>query len=124
METKVCKKCEKEKPTSEFYLQQQKGKNGQVWPYYDCYCKTCRTEYATNRRQEIKLKAIEYKGGKCEDCDESYDPCVYDFHHLDPSEKEIAFGSSGGMSFDKLKPELDKCVLLCANCHRIRHAKD
>ena len=38
------------------------------------------------------------------------------FHHLDPTQKD--FGISGTTkSFEKLKPELDKCVLLCANCH-------
>ena len=62
-------------------------------------------------------------GGKCADCGLKDDPSVFDFHHLDPSKKEIAFGSRGGKSFDTLKPELDKCILLCANCHRKRHIK-
>jgi hypothetical protein len=76
-----------------------------------------------NSGKEIKEKAIEYLGGKCTDCGLVDEPCVYDFHHLDPTQKEIAFGSRGGKSFESLKPELDKCVLLCANCHRKRHYK-
>lgn len=66
--------------------------------------------------QKTKLKAIEYKGGKCQIC--GYNKCVrsLQFHHLDPNEKD--FGISGGTkSFEKLKPELDKCILVCANCH-------
>lgn len=118
---KICKNCEKEKELTEFYTQQQKGKEGQVWKYYDSYCKTCRTKYQSERSIEIKQKAIDYLGGKCQDCGLIDIPCVYDFHHLDPSEKELAFGSRGGKSFETLKKELDKCVLLCANCHRKRH---
>lgn len=66
--------------------------------------------------QKTKLKAVEYKGGKCQIC--GYNKCVrsLQFHHLDPNEKD--FGISGGTkSFEKLKPELDKCILVCANCH-------
>jgi hypothetical protein len=123
MKIKLCNKCEKEKPVDEFYTQQQRGKNGEIWPYHDSYCKQCRTEYAVNRLKERKKKAVEYKGGKCVDCGIIDDPCIYDFHHTDPSKKEIAFGSAGGVSFDRIRPELDKCVLLCANCHRKRHQK-
>lgn len=43
-----------------------------------------------------------------------------EFHHLDPSEKDPDYYSLK-IDFDKLKPELDKCVLLCANCHREKH---
>jgi len=66
--------------------------------------------------QKTKLKAIEYKGGKCQIC--GYNKCTrsLQFHHLDPNKKD--FGISGGTkSFEKLKPELDKCILVCANCH-------
>ena len=72
-------------------------------------------------RQRTKLRAIEYKGGKCQRC--GYDRCInaMDFHHVDPSQKEIRIGGST-RSWAKLKTELDKCVLLCANCHREFHA--
>lgn len=66
--------------------------------------------------QKTKLKAIEYKGGKCQIC--GYNKCTrsLQFHHLDPNEKDFGI-SRGTKSFEKLKPELDKCILVCANCH-------
>jgi len=119
---KICKKCNEEKEFSEFYTQTQKSNNGEkTWQYYDCYCKKCRSEYSGQRSLAIKIKAIQYLGGKCQDCGLVDSPCVYDFHHLDPSKKELAFGKRGGKSFETIKSELDKCVLLCANCHRKRH---
>ena len=45
---------------------------------------------------------------------------VYDFHHRDPSQKDFSI-SKNAKSFEKCKQELDKCDLLCANCHRLRH---
>lgn len=64
--------------------------------------------------RKTKLKA--YKGGKCIVCGYNKSIRALQFHHLDPTQKD--FGISGTTkSFEKLKPELDKCVLLCANCH-------
>jgi len=120
---KQCKKCCKDKDDSEFYGQVQRGSNGEEWKYLDSYCKTCRIEYSVDRSLKIKQQAIEYLGGKCMDCELIDDPCVYDFHHLDPTQKELAFGNRGGKSFETLKSELDKCILLCANCHRKRHQR-
>lgn len=71
------------------------------------------------RRRELKRRSIEYKGGECICCGYDEHPGVLDFHHVDPNTKE--FGISGkGMtrSWEKIKAELDKCVLVCANCHR------
>lgn len=70
--------------------------------------------------QKTKLKAVEYKGGKCIVCGYNKSIRALQFHHLDPSQKD--FGISGSTkSFEKLKPELDKCVLLCSNCHAEVH---
>lgn len=72
-------------------------------------------------RQRVKKQMIEYKGEKCEIC--GYNKCVeaLEFHHLNPNEKD--FNISGGTkSFKNLKPEIDKCILVCANCHREIHA--
>lgn len=74
-----------------------------------------------NRARETKLKCVEYKGGKCILC--GYNRCVFslDFHHLNPEEKEFAI--SGNLkSFESLKSELDKCILVCRNCHGEIHA--
>ena len=118
---KECKICKQEKTLDQYYRHTAKGKNGQQWPYYDCYCKKCRSDYQAERKRDLKIKAIEYLGGCCHHCGLIDDPRVYDFHHLDPSEKEFSLGQIGCRSFDKIKVELDKCILLCANCHRKEH---
>lgn len=78
-------------------------------------------EYNKTRRNSLKLMSIEYKGGKCSIC--GYDKCVdaLDFHHLDPSTKDERNMVRGTRSFSAIKEELDKCILLCSNCHRETH---
>lgn len=73
------------------------------------------------RRTKIKEELVKYKGGKCERC--GYDKCInaLEFHHLDPSEKEFSISKYSVLSIEKLKKEVDKCVLVCANCHREIH---
>jgi len=71
------------------------------------------------RRKKLKLFALEYKGGKCQIC--HYDRChrALELHHLDAKQKEFGIAYRGyTRSWDKVKVELDKCVLVCANCHR------
>ena len=117
---KICKKCGKSKARTEFY-QLKSPKYKDTWDCRDSYCKVCRTEYSNERAQEFKKQAVEYLGGKCKRCGlETTHYEVYDFHHKDPSKKDITV-SKTRKSFETLKPELDKCVLYCANCHRIIH---
>ncbi|QOE32633.1 HNH endonuclease [Klebsiella phage Muenster] len=85
-------------------------------------CNKCDIQRVSDRRRELKLLAVEYKGGCCEKC--GYDKCIaaLEFHHLDPNEKDFGISSSGHTrSFEKLKIELDKCIMVCANCHREIH---
>lgn len=117
---KTCTQCENTLSTDNFYPQQQKGKNGQIWKYFDSMCKSCRGDYASKRRRNIKDKAVEYLGGVCEDCGVKDHSCIYDFHHEDPDKKDFAVGKQA-KAFKNIKDELDKCILLCANCHRKRH---
>lgn len=87
-------------------------------------CNACAVEYVTNKRIRLKEKAVQYKGGKCQYC--GYDKYIgaLEFHHLDPSQKDFTFGNKGYIrSWEKMKIELDKCILLCANCHREEHNK-
>ncbi len=73
------------------------------------------------RRFKIKQQCIEYKGGKCEKCHYNKCPAAMVFHHLDPLKKDFGIGGSHCRSFEKLKIELDKCILLCQNCHNEHH---
>ena len=79
-------------------------------------------EKVKSHRQKIKEKAIEYKGGCCEKC--GYNKCkwAFDFHHLDSTKKDFSLSKNITLSWDKVKKELDKCILVCANCHREVHA--
>ena len=72
------------------------------------------------RRRKNKELLVEYKGGCCERC--GYNKCIaaLEFHHLDPSTKE--FGLTGNTyGLERQKKEADKCILVCANCHREIH---
>ena len=85
-------------------------------------CLKCETEAVQKRREKIKAMAIAYKGNKCQCC--GYNKCTQalEFHHIDPSQKDFGLGAKGyTRSWDKNKEELDKCVLVCANCHREIH---
>lgn len=79
---------------------------------------------ARQRRHERKQRAIEYKGGVCEYCKGRFHSAAFDFHHLDPNEKDKDPGLMMSMSDENLFKELDKCILLCANCHRVHHFKE
>lgn len=110
-----CPKCKSMKLKINFYKRKRGGEYS--------YCKKCFNELCTERQQQIKLKCIEYMGGKCR-C--GYNQCVgaLEFHHKDPTQKDpkIRFGNSR-VSFKKIEKELDKCIMLCANCHREEHEK-
>lgn len=69
------------------------------------------------RRHGLKLKAVTYMGGKCTEC--NYKKCLgaLQFHHIDQATKEFSFSGKHCLSWEKLRAELDKCVLVCSNCH-------
>ena len=78
----------------------------------------CNSCIVNSRRPLRKRQAIQYKGGACRKC--GYDRCDRSlcFHHLDPEDKGYTISQGAYMkSWDVLKLELDKCVLLCMNCH-------
>jgi 5-methylcytosine-specific restriction endonuclease McrA len=75
------------------------------------------------RRTFKKDKAIEYLGSCCWKCEEVFDRELYDFHHIVPATKEYGWLELRQMKWSKIKKELDKCILLCANCHRLAHVE-
>jgi len=74
------------------------------------------------RRRKLKEMAIEYKGGKCQECGYNKAKTALEFHHLDPNEKDFGIAAKGHTrSWEKIKIELDKCIMVCSNCHREIH---
>lgn len=135
MLSKRCSCCKEIKEASDFH----KDKKGPLGLGY--YCKECanakmrkwhnevRTEEQRQTqldrekafRETRKTEAISYLGGKCSQCGGVFPSCVYDFHHKDPTEKEGNPSWFLNKRGDRWKAELDKCVLVCSNCHRIIH---
>jgi hypothetical protein len=75
------------------------------------------------RREKIRIMAVEYKGSCCQEC--GYNRCfeALEFHHLDPTQKDFGISQKGySRSWEKVKNEIEKCVLLCANCQREFHS--
>lgn len=75
-----------------------------------------KSESVINWRIRTRGKLIGYKGGECVEC--GYKKCLsaLHFHHIDPNEKDFTI-SGKSWSFERLKEEVDKCILLCSNCH-------
>ncbi|HEY4520068.1 MAG TPA: HNH endonuclease signature motif containing protein [Candidatus Paceibacterota bacterium] len=76
----------------------------------------------TKRRRKLKAMVIEYKGGKCIVCGYARYFGAFDLHHTGDSPKSFGLSTRGlTRSWEKTKNEADKCVLLCATCHREVH---
>ena len=113
---KQCSKCNKIKNIKDFYIKNKQRRQS--------YCKDCFNKYTADRLKQRRIEAIEYKGNKCIDCSVKFDgtnSCIFDFHHLNPSNKEFEWTKMRQINKDKLLLELNKTILLCSNCHRMRH---
>jgi hypothetical protein len=77
-------------------------------------------KYVISWRQRIKLRAVAYKGGCCQICCYSRSLRALQFHHLNPDKKDFTV-SSVCKSWKTIKKEIDKCILLCSNCHAELH---
>jgi len=114
---KKCTKCGVLKNSNEFYHQNDRESKTSM-------CKKCFNKYCSERWINKKIEAIIYKGSECQDCKLKYpnEPYViFEFHHLNPKNKEFDWTQLKTRSKDIIKKELDKCMLLCSNCHRKRH---
>ena len=115
---KRCLRCKNEKDLSDFYATKTRAMGGNK--LYSSYCKACDIERMGDNKRALREKMVAYKGGKCVRC--GYDRCIgaLDFHHRDPTVKELHVKLLRSFS-EAAKKELDKCDLLCANCHREAH---
>ncbi len=114
---KECPSCKEIKDRKlDFYY--RKGENIKV----SSYCKSCIKDSNLKRSRDNKQKGVDYLGGKCVKC--GYNKCkaALDFHHTDSLTKDFNPAHLMRTNFNKLKTELDKCILLCSNCHREHHS--
>ena len=77
-------------------------------------------EYYSGKRYKIKKELVDYKGGSCEICGYSKSLRALQFHHTNPKEKDFNIGGTTTLN-EIVKKELDKCILVCANCHSEIH---
>ncbi len=84
-------------------------------------CKVCHNNQVIDRQREIKKQCIDYMGGKCCKCGYCKYQGALEFHHLDPTKKDFGISRKQKTNFEDLKKELDKCILICSNCHRELH---
>lgn len=115
---KICSKCNKELPIESFYTKSSTSHRTRT-----PYCKNCLIEYNKIREQKLKISFVLYKGGKCSKCGYSKNISALEFHHLDSEQKEVNIAHTS-KTLEKIKPELDKCILVCSNCHREIHNPD
>ena len=123
---KECRKCKELKSLTDFHkdVSMKDGKRS--------YCKPCSISIslAANKKRYIinHEKLREYEGGEfiCSKCSFSYkNYAPFEYHHIDRASKEFMIGEKMWVSkFENWSQELDKCTLLCVNCHRIEHFDD
>ena len=116
---RACTNCKVVKETTEFYYQSYKnGSKGR----FGSWCKQCMNSQVVERQRKYKQLAIDYKGGKCQLCGYDKYPGALEFHHLDPTKKDVEASKFSRNPLEGAqREELDKCVLLCSNCHREVH---
>lgn len=111
---KVCEKCNK------VFVPKQYGMTRRYC--FDCVPDGLST--GAEIRKLIKQWALEYKGYACCRC--GYDRCIeaLEFHHEDMTQKEFSISDRDlKLDWSSIKQELDKCELVCANCHREIHSE-
>lgn len=129
---KYCPRCKQEKTTEAF------GKHSRKKDGLQPYCRECKSEidaqhYQENKGAQIarvrklgkdrqaKVNEIKATSG-CVLCHEG-DPCCLEFHHLDPAQKDLEISVAlRRWSWAKIVSEIEKCVVLCSNCHKKVHA--
>lgn len=92
--------------------------------YAKAYQKANREELKA-KRDERNLMIFNYKGAECNHCglSEPKHLEIYDYHHVDPDTKLYSVSNILKGPIERLKTEVDKCLLLCSNCHRKEHAR-
>ena len=135
MEKILCQKCNEMKTIDNFSVRENRKRGYHTW------CKSCVKEYDRERHQKNREKILQQKKDRrllirewfdtyksnlsCEKCGENH-IATLDFHHIDSNEKEYIISDMVryGFSIENIEKEISKCIILCANCHRILHYEE
>lgn len=123
---KRCPKCSVFTPIAGYHRSNQRaGWLSEDGTYRQSYCKSCQAKdrIAQGRKRVAELGVIKTTQG-CGDCGFNTHPEALDFHHVEDKTFSISAAACSGASLARLKQEIAQCIVLCANCHRIRHAAD
>lgn len=142
IEHKICQTCEVEKPAADFH--KMRSSEDGLHPY----CKLCKKDYAAklydkdkerilmvkakwrnsvaeyvalyqkDKRDYVRSLIHEIKSVPCADCKNTYDPFCMDFDHM--GDKSFTISQSMTRPLEVILAEIDKCEIVCANCHRLR----
>ncbi len=117
---KTCPRCAITKPVADFF-----ARGGSRGRGPSSYCRHCVVNWTRDRKRAFKLMCLDYKGGRaCNRC--GYDRCVaaLEFHHTD-DDKEFGIADLRIVSLtETVKRELNKCEILCSNCHKEHHFQE
>lgn len=83
---------------------------------------SCSRECENQIRINNRTQALEYLGGRCKRCGSDENTSTLQFHHLDPCDKRYSICRGLHKGFNFIQSELNKCILLCLNCHETIHA--
>lgn len=121
MEKKFCTTCNMElTPDNRVRWTIGKGKRSG----YRAKCHDCYINYLRKIRSTFKKRCLNYKGCECTECGYSKNIKSLEFHHKNPKEKDVSLSNLVYEKWEIVKTELDKCVVLCVNCHREEHDKE
>lgn len=132
---KYCHRCKTYKPVEEFSKNRSK-KDGLQVSCKECFKTINNNSYkneSNKRKKQVRENAERIKNinreivsehknlNPCFFCGET-EHCCLDFHHIDPTQKDKEVSLLISYSTERLKKEIDKCVVLCSNCHRKHHS--
>lgn len=119
---KLCRYCKKSYPESDFGVALTTAKK--VYRRHKCRFCYRLTKHALKDKYHDWLNSYK-KEHKCSKC-KIADYRVLEFHHLNSREKEFSISESfyNNFGLERIRKEVAKCVILCANCHRILHSEE
>lgn len=124
-EFKICSTCEETKSVLDYYQSNQRaGARTQTNGFIQSRCKSCQAKdrdfYKKRNQKIISEKKLEIG---CVDCGYKEHACALDFHHVNRETKDFTLASNkaSGTTIKRILEEISRCIVLCSNCHRVRH---